>query len=288
VAGLSTRRGGQVRRVLTPRGRTWLGVLSAALFLVILDVFLDGPLVHLDVWVHQFDGEKSFPALVKVAWAYDKVGQRSVTIPILLIVAAVLARRNGTWRPVSLAVFTVLILNVVVGAMKVLIGRSQTETGVPDVLTGGVIFPSGHSSNMVLSGGLIIYLLSRYAERPPLRLLTGVVAVATLLTCATSIYIGSHWVSDLIGGALVGGILLQAVIVFDRATIRIRQVTRLLIWRRRRAIAMGSPLLGFRQGDGDRVDAVPVSRRSLGGIVEDMSEMGAAPAAADLRTSHAE
>ncbi|MDQ1586176.1 MAG: hypothetical protein QOH80_1541, partial [Actinomycetota bacterium] len=116
MAGLSTRRGGQVRRVLTPRGRTWLGVLSAALFLVILDVFLNGPLVHLDIWVHHFDGEARFPALVKVAWAYDKVGQRSVTIPILLIVAAVLARRNNTWRPVSLAVFTVLILNVVVGA----------------------------------------------------------------------------------------------------------------------------------------------------------------------------
>jgi membrane-associated phospholipid phosphatase len=274
--------------VLTPRGRTWLGLLFAALLLVIVDIFLDGPLVHFDVWVHNFDGEARFPSLVNAAWVYDKVGQRSVTIPVLLIVAGVLARRNRTWRPVSLAVFTVLILNVVVGAMKILIGRSQTETGVPDVLTGGVIFPSGHSSNMVLSGGLIIYLLSRYAERPPLRMLTGVVAAATLLTCATSIYVGSHWVSDLIGGALVGGILLQAVIVFDRATIRIRELTRVLLWRRRRAAEQGSPLLAFLQSDRDRVDAVPVSRRGLGGIVEDMTEVGAAPTAADLRTSHAD
>ncbi len=44
-------------------------------------------------------------------------------------------------------------LNVVVGAMKVLIGRAETETGSVDVLSGGIIFPSGHSSNMVLTGG---------------------------------------------------------------------------------------------------------------------------------------
>ena len=37
------------------------------------------------------------------------------------------------------------------------------------MLNGGVIFPSGHSSNMVLTGGVIIYLFLRYAENPPLR-----------------------------------------------------------------------------------------------------------------------
>ena len=208
--------------MLSPRGKTWLGLLSAALFLVILDVFVQGPLVRLDLWVIQFDGQKSYPQLDSAAWLYDKVGQRSVTVPLLLLVAGILARRHRTWRPVSLAVFTVVSLNVVVGAMKILIGRAQTETGSVDVLTGGVIFPSGHSSNMVLTGGLIIYLLKRYTAHPPVRLLVAVVAVATLLTCATSIYIGSHWVSDLIGGALVGGMLVQAVIVFDRATLRVR------------------------------------------------------------------
>ena len=205
-------------------------VLSAALFLVILDVFVQGPLVRLDLWVHQFDGRSQFPSLERAAWIYDRVGQRSVTIPPLLIVAGVLARRHRTWRPVSLAVFTVVSLNVVVGAMKIIIGRAETETGSVDVLTGGIIFPSGHASNMVLSAGLVIYLLKRYTERPPVRLLTAVFAVATLLTCATSIYVTSHWLSDLIGGALVGGLLVQAVIVFDRATLRIRATRGERVW----------------------------------------------------------
>jgi hypothetical protein len=71
---------------------------------------------------------------------------------------------------------------------------------------------------MVLTGGLIIYLVRKYSNNPPTRRLVVALAVLTTLTIATSIYIGSHWVTDLIGGALVGGLLLQAVIVIDRAT----------------------------------------------------------------------
>jgi membrane-associated phospholipid phosphatase len=278
---------GQARKVLSPRGRTWLALLSAALFLVLIDVFIQGPLVKLDLWVIQFDGQERFPALDQAAWIYDKAGQRSVLFPLLLVVAGVLSWRNRTWRPVCLAVFTFVSLNLVVGAMKILIGRSETETGSVDVFSGGVIFPSGHSSNMVLTGGLIIYLLRRYTERPRVRLLTIVVSVATALTCATSIYIGSHWVSDLIGGMLVGGLLLQAVIVFDRATVRAR------VLRERRIAGMvlepGPVLrLGRFQGDRHRVDAVAVPRGRLGSVVEDVAEVRPAAAAPDLRAPHAE
>jgi membrane-associated phospholipid phosphatase len=273
--------------MLSPRGRTWLALLSAALFLLLVDVFVQGPLVRLDLWVHQFDGQQRFPELDSAAWLYDKAGQRSVLIPVLLAVAGVLAWRHRTWRPVTLAVFTVLSLNLVVGAMKILIGRAETETGSVDVLTGGVIFPSGHSSNMVLTGGLVIYLLRRYTERPPVRLLTAVVVVATTLTCATSIYVGSHWVSDLVGGMLVGGLLLQAVIVFDRATVR----ARLLSERRIAGLTVVPEQVLLRrrlQAERHRVDAVPVSGGRLRSVLEDVPEMRATAAAADLRPTHSE
>ena len=182
----------------------------------------------------------------------------SVLFPLLLAVAGVLSWRHRTWRPVCLAAFTFVSLNLVVGAMKVLIGRAETETGSVDVFSGGVIFPSGHSSNMVLTGGL---------------------------TCATSIYIGSHWVSDLIAGILVGGLLLQAVIVFDRATVRAR------LLRERRIAGMilepGPVLrLGRLQGDRHGVDAVAVPRRRLGGVVEDVPEVRPATTAPHLRAPH--
>jgi membrane-associated phospholipid phosphatase len=210
--------------LLGAKARLITAVLATLFLLVTLDVFVQGPLTQLDKALQGWDGEAEQPGLQDAAWVYDKMGQRSVLVPILLVVAGVFARRHRTWRPVVLAVVSFVALNVVVGAMKILIGRSETETGDPSVFDGGVIYPSGHSSNMVLTGGLIIYFFWRYAKDPPLRRLTVLVAVLTTLTCITSLYVGSHWLTDLVAGALVGGLLLQLVILFDRATVDFREV----------------------------------------------------------------
>jgi membrane-associated phospholipid phosphatase len=271
----------RIRDQIGARSRAIAVALTLALVYVIVDIFVEGPLTQLDTGVNDWNGQTAIPWLDRPAWWYDKMGQRSVLVPILLAVAGYFARKNRTWRPVVLAAMSFLVLNVVVGAMKVLIGRSQTETGDPSVLQGDIIFPSGHSSNMVLTGGVIVYLMLRYAQNPPVRLVAAVWSVLTTLTILTSIYIGSHWVSDLIGGALVGGLLLQSVILFDIATKDVRY-TRPWWWRRTVA------LLPFLETDRDRVDAVPVTGGGLGGVVEEVPEVGAAPGAADLRTTHAE
>ena len=216
-------RGRWLADLLGARARLVSGLLVGALTVVIVDIFVQGPLTQLDKEVYELRGRKRWPELVDVAWIYDKMGQRSVLVPILLAVAGVFARRHRTWRPVVLAAVSFLVLNVVVGAMKIIIGRAETETGSVDVLTGGIIFPSGHTSNMALTGGLIVYLFWLYADDPPLRRLTVLVAFLTFMTLMTSLFLGTHWLTDLVGGVLVGGLLLQLVILFDRATADIRR-----------------------------------------------------------------
>lgn len=270
-------------KLLGLRGRSWLTGLSVALLLLMVDVFVQGPLVRLDRWVAQFNGRQEVPALSLAADIYDKVGQRTVTIPALLIVAGVLGRRHGTWRPVLLSLWMVLSLNLVVGGLKILVGRAKPSSGSADVLTGGIIFPSGHSSNMVLTGGLIIYLLKRYTDRPPVRRLAIIVAALTTLTVLVSLYRNTHWVTDLIGGALVGGLLLEAVIVSDRATARVRHQRQFWLDHPKLQWVLGRSRL---EGDADAVDAEPVAGRGLGGVVEDVPEVRAAAPAADLRPTH--
>ncbi len=271
----------RIRDRIGRRSRLIAVLLSASLVYVIVDIFIKGPLTQLDIVIYDWDGEAAFPSLEQTARWYDKMGQRSVLVPILLLVAGIFARRHRTWRPVVLAAMSFLVLNVVVGAMKVLIGRSETETGKVDVLSGGIIFPSGHSSNMVLTGGVIVYLCLRYAEQPPVRRIAALWTVLTTLTILTSLYIGSHWLTDLVAGVLVGGLLLQSVILFDLATADVRY-TRPWWWRKTVA------LLPFLETDRHGVDAVAVPSRRLGSVVEEVSEVGAAPSAPDLRASHAE
>jgi membrane-associated phospholipid phosphatase len=271
----------RIRDRIGRRSRLIAVLLSASLGYVIVDIFIRGPLTQLDIVIYDWDGEAAFPSLEQAARWYDKMGQRSVLVPILLLVAGIFARRHRTWRPVVLAAMSFLVLNVVVGAMKVLIGRSETETGNADVLSGGIIFPSGHSSNMVLTGGVIVYLCLRYAEQPPVRRIAALWTTLTTLTILTSLYIGSHWLTDLVAGVLVGGLLLQSVILFDLATADVRY-TRPWWWRRTVA------LLPFLETDRHGVDAVAVPGRRLRSVVEEVSEVGAAPSAPDLRASHAE
>ena len=272
-------RGRWLAELLSARARLIAALLAGSLLYVIVDIFVQGPLTQLDITVQGWDGEERFPVLKDAARLYDKMGQRSVLIPILLLVAGVFARRHRTWRPVVLAMVSFIVLNVVVGAMKILIGREETETGSVDVLAGGVIFPSGHSSNMVLSGGMVIYLFWRYAVDPPLRRLTVLVTALTTLTILTSLYIGSHWLTDLVGGVLVGGLLLQSVILFDRATADIRE-------RPVRLFGRTASAPRWLQPDRHGVDAEPVPGRGLGGVLEDVPEMRPAATTADLRTTH--
>jgi membrane-associated phospholipid phosphatase len=267
-------------RALGQRSRHISVALSVGLLYVLVDIFVKGPLTSLDEAFYKWHPRESIPALHRWAWFYDKFGQRSVLLPILLVVAGVVARRRRTWRPLLLAFTSFFILNLVVGAMKVIIGRSQTETGNPSVLNHGIIFPSGHSSNMVLTGGVLIYLLVRYGEHPPVRWVVAVWTALTLLTISTSLYLGTHWISDLLGGVLVGGLLLQAVIVFDRKTANVREDPP--------AILAPALRLGLFESHADRVDAVPVTGGGLGGVVEEVPEVRPAPPAPDLRTTHAE
>jgi membrane-associated phospholipid phosphatase len=221
----------RIRDQIGARSRGIAIALTVGFLYVLVDIFVEGPLTQLDIKVNDWNGQKAMPSLDSAAWAYDKMGQRSVLVPILLLVAGYFARKHRTWRPVVLAAMSFLVLNVVVGAMKILIGRSQTETGDPSVLQGDIIFPSGHSSNMVLTGGVIVYLMLRYGKNPPVRLFAAVWSALTVLTILTSLYIGSHWLTDLVAGALVGGLLLQSVILFDIATKDVRY-TRPWWWRR--------------------------------------------------------
>jgi membrane-associated phospholipid phosphatase len=265
---------------LSRRSRNVGLALSSGLLYVLVDIFVEGPLTKLDVAFYKWHPHESVAGLHRWAWLYDKFGQRSVLLPILLLVAGVLARRHRTWRPLVLAFTSFFILNVVVGVMKIVIGRTETHTGDPSVLNGGIIFPSGHSSNMVLTGGVLVYLLSRYTDHPPVRRVIALWTALTSLTIATSLYLATHWISDLIGGVLVGGLLLQAVIIFDRKTAHVRDDPP--------AILAPVIKLGLFEANTDRVDAIPVARGGLGSVVEEVPEVGPAPPATDLRSTHAE
>ncbi|MEV4881518.1 phosphatase PAP2 family protein [Streptomyces cyaneofuscatus] len=66
-------------------------------------------------------------------------------------------------------------------------------------------FPSGHAMTAVVSCGLLLWLLRLYGAGPALW--AGAVAVAVVSVtgvAVTRVYLGVHWLTDVVGGALLG------------------------------------------------------------------------------------
>jgi len=148
----------------------------------------------------------------------DDLGLRSLTATVLLLAACYIAYKFKTWRPLNLAVLSLLALNLTVGVFKIILGRTKPHDGFDLLHAGGMSYPSGHASNAVLSWGILAYLIYRYArvDRYQGRLaIIGVITIS-LTVCVVSLIRHTHWFTDLLGGLFIGSALLVAVIALDR------------------------------------------------------------------------
>jgi len=208
----------QHRRRQMDRALRWSLILFFGFLLVTQQVLTNGPLVSYDKEINsqpkpQFEGFAGF-----FLRRLDDLGLRGVTATVLLIAAAFIAYQFKTWRPLNLAVLSLLLLNLTVGASKMLLGRTKPRDGFDLLHAGGMSYPSGHASNAVLSWGILAYLIYRYAkvDRYQGRLASAGVVFISLTVCTVSLIRHTHWFSDLLGGLFIGSALLVAVIAVDR------------------------------------------------------------------------
>ena len=196
------------------------------LFLVIYGVITQQVLANtwirrLDEWIYNRDflliTPGKTPTLVMLV---DDLGLRSVTALFLIITAVLIGRRFKSWRPFNLSILSLLLLNLTVGASKLLFGRTKPHSGFDLVFTdSGLSYPSGHAANAILTWGIISYLIFRYSHKEPFEgmRLTWFVSIVTIGVCLASLYRNTHWFSDLLGGLFIGSALLVLIIAIDRS-----------------------------------------------------------------------
>ena len=200
------------------RALRWSLLLFFGFLAVTQQVLTNGPLVSYDKEINsqpkpQFEGLAGF-----LLRRLDDLGLRGLTAAVLLIAASFIAFKFKTWRPLNLAMISLLSLNLVVGTFKLFLGRTKPRDGFDLLHAGGMSYPSGHASNAVLSWGILAYLIYRYAkvDRYQGRLASAGVVLISLTVCTVSLIRHTHWFSDLLGGLFIGSALLVAVIAIDR------------------------------------------------------------------------
>jgi len=208
----------QLRRKQMDRALRWSLLLFTGFLLVTQQVLTFGPLVEYDKKINsdpkpQFEGLAGF-----ILRRLDDLGLRGLTATVLILAALFIALKFKTWRPLNLAFLSLILLNLVVGTFKLVLGRTKPRDGFDLIHVGGMSYPSGHASNAVLSWGILAYLIYRYAkvDRYQGRLASASVVTISLTICIVSLIRHTHWFTDLLGGLFIGSALLVAVIAVDR------------------------------------------------------------------------
>ena len=112
-----------------------------------------------------------------------------------------------------MVILMVLFLEGINLGLKELVGRARPELSLLASSPDNNAFPSGHAFHVLLLFGLLIFILGQTMETRWLRVSTqGLLGVSILACGASRVYLGIHWPSDVLGGYLLAGLVLVALL----------------------------------------------------------------------------
>ncbi|MVO89573.1 phosphatase PAP2 family protein [Streptomyces sp. p1417] len=197
---------------MSPHRVVLLSATLAFYAAIVVAVVTTSWLVRFDWQVMFFRPYQQWPEIHGFLDYWVVLGQRG---PTAVMVAAWLGWRSWrqhTLRPLLMFGAALLLLNATVGAAKIGMGRLgphyATVIGSNEMGQGGDIFPSGHTANAVVTWGILAYLASTPRTR---RYLSALSAVVSLSVGLTTVYLGTHWLSDVLLGWAAGLLVLLAL-----------------------------------------------------------------------------
>ena len=136
---------------------------------------------------------------VTLSKALSVAGGVWVNWPLRVLVMVVLAVRRR-WLQLTAFVLAVASSELLIGSLKELYGRPRPPGGL--IGTGGMSFPSGHAiAGAVTAVGIVVVLVPPGSRRWKWELIAA--AFAALMALSRT-YLSAHWLSDVVGGGLLG------------------------------------------------------------------------------------
>ncbi|MFH8519249.1 phosphatase PAP2 family protein [Streptomyces gelaticus] len=203
----------RARSRVTPFGAGAVCALLALVVLILVAVRWP-PLMRLDRTVAEALHRRAVtePGLVRVNriltdWAWDPWTMRALIAVAVVVLWWRGARLLAVWVAATSALGT-----VVQQGLKSAVGRERPRWPDPVDSAHYAAFPSGHAMTAMVSCGLLLWLLHRHGAGPRLwRTALAAACVSVVGVGLTRLYLGVHWLSDVLGGWLLGA----AVVAFS-------------------------------------------------------------------------
>jgi membrane-associated phospholipid phosphatase len=189
------------------------------------DVMRQAPITVIDLqlanWFHLQAGSGWTPVMLFITHWHAQVG---LLIMSLLLANHFYTRRAYYWlASLLLAVPGGLLLNVL---LKYIFQRARPVFDDPVVTLSSFSFPSGHTSGAVLFYGILAAYLVCINRRWSVRvLLVGAAVGMVVLVAFSRVYLGAHYLSDVLGAAAVSSAWL-AICISGVSTLRRRHAVR--------------------------------------------------------------
>ena len=155
---------------------------------------------HLYQW-----GPAPFTTFVQ---SFTLIGNAQGIIPLTMIIAGIFYYISRKWQVFLWIVFTILVgVGPVVDLIKHIIQRTRPSYLTHLVDQGGYSFPSGHATGAVLAWGILAFLTWYYFKDKYPKMLPYLIGFTIFMVVAISasrLYLGVHYLSDIIAGWSIG------------------------------------------------------------------------------------
>jgi membrane-associated phospholipid phosphatase len=139
------------------------------------------------------------PWLTRLARAVSALGGPLFTVPLRILVVAVLALKHR-WLQLGAFAGAVVTSELCIGPLKALVDRPRPPGGLVEATSAA--FPSGHAiAGAVTAFGLVVILMPASPSR--LRWIGAAAGFATLMGLSRT-YLAMHWLTDVVAGGCIG------------------------------------------------------------------------------------
>jgi membrane-associated phospholipid phosphatase len=164
---------------------------------------------HVTAWVVAHRTGWLTAILRTVTWLASIV----VIIPVALVVAIFFAWRRRRWGPLALLTAAIGGAAASYTLIKAAVGRPRPPPAVWIGHFSGAAFPSGHATQSVACYAMLAVILGAGRSTRAKTLLWSAAVLIALIVGASRIYLGAHWLTDVLGGYALGTLLVAVIVV---------------------------------------------------------------------------
>jgi membrane-associated phospholipid phosphatase len=141
------------------------------------------------------------------------LGSTAVIIPLGVIVGVFFVLRRRRWQPLALLAAAVAGAVSLYDIVKPLIGRPRPPPAIWIGHFSGAAFPSGHAAQSVAFYAMLAIVLGAGRSPRAKTVLWSAAALIALAVGGSRIYLGAHWLTDVLGGYALGACWVATVVI---------------------------------------------------------------------------